>query len=147
MKLPPEEKIYEAYSAIADRRIEMHEDHALVASSDRSRTYTVRWEDMTYASDDNATYWQGYPGYPVLAVLLLKGILEYDEKAVMKMHDIPWKALNDRHKRKYAEALKEALETVRSSGETTEDVERLAEKNNDRLRKLELVIRRKITKK
>lgn len=40
-KLPPIEKIYEAYSAIADNRITLYEDYAIVYSSNRSKEYTV----------------------------------------------------------------------------------------------------------
>jgi hypothetical protein len=78
MKMPPKEKILEAYSAIADRRIDMHENSAEVHSSDASKTYLVEWEGDTFASSDPATYWQSYPGYPVLAVLLKQGRLPLD---------------------------------------------------------------------
>ena len=57
-KSPPIEKIYEAYSAIADMRITIEDNHAAVSSSDGSREYTVTWTDNTYASDDSATYWR-----------------------------------------------------------------------------------------
>ena len=70
-KLPPEEKVYEAFSAIGDGRVEMHDGFAVVRSSDGSRQYTVEWDGNKYTSDDSATFWQGYPGYPVIAVLLL----------------------------------------------------------------------------
>ena len=83
-KTGPIEKIYEAYTAIADDRITMHEDHAEVFSSDRSKSYTVSWKDNAYSSDDSATYWQGYPGYPVIAVLMLQGRLLYDRLAVQR---------------------------------------------------------------
>ena len=72
-KLPPIEKIYEAYSAIADNRIALHENYAAVLSSDKSKEYTVGWNGNVYTSDDNATYWQGYAGYPVIAVLMEAG--------------------------------------------------------------------------
>ena len=42
-KMPPIEKAYEAYSAIADGRVEMHDGYALVASSDGVKTYEVAW--------------------------------------------------------------------------------------------------------
>lgn len=79
-KLGPKEKIYEAYSALADERVKLEEDKASVSSSDGKKTYTIRWRDNVYVSDDNATYWQGYPGYPVIAVMMLKGELPYDKE-------------------------------------------------------------------
>ena len=75
-KLPPIEKFYEAYSALADKRVTMGENLATVTSSDGAKTYKVEWQDNTYSSTDNATLWQGYAGYPVLSVLILQKKLE-----------------------------------------------------------------------
>ena len=61
-KLPPIEKIYEAYSAIVDGRIALFENYATVLSSNREKEYTVTWENDVYSANDNATYWQGYAG-------------------------------------------------------------------------------------
>ena len=47
-KLPPIEKIYEAYSALADNRIKISEDFADVLSSDSAKSYKVMWKDNTY---------------------------------------------------------------------------------------------------
>lgn len=110
MKMPPIEKIPEAYSAIVDGRVEMHEDHALVTSSDHSKVYLVKWKENTFYSNDNATYWQGYPGYPVLAVLLLQGRLPYNEDLAKHLKGINWHDLNKKYKRDYHQALEKALE-------------------------------------
>ena len=58
-KMPPIEKIYEAYSAIADNRVVLKENSASVYSSDRSKEYKVTWKEGLYISNDNASYWQG----------------------------------------------------------------------------------------
>ncbi|MEE1274028.1 MAG: exodeoxyribonuclease III [Olegusella sp.] len=118
-KLPPAEKAYEAYSAIADGRVEMHEasgdggtasGYALVDSSDRTKTYEVAWKGDTYSSTDNGTYWQGYAGYPVIAVLVLQGRLpQPPADTLADLAGVPWKQLNDAHKRDYAAAADEAL--------------------------------------
>lgn len=44
-KIGPIEKVYEAYSAIADERVRISADEssALVESSDRQKSYTVTW--------------------------------------------------------------------------------------------------------
>lgn len=143
MKMPPAEKILEAYSAIADNRIIMHENSAEVSSSDGTKTYTVEWDGNMYASSDPATYWQGYPGYPVVAVLMKQGKLPLDEKAVASMANIPWKKLNDAHKRDYAAAAKEALENVANR----EEIMRLAQEGNALLSEMDLVLKRKLKKK
>ena len=46
-KLPPIAKVYEAYSALADDRIVVKEQEALVDSSDYAKTYTC----LLYTSD------------------------------------------------------------------------------------------------
>ena len=68
-KFPPIEKILEAYTAIAEGHVKLENDQALVTSSNEAKTYTVTFHDNTYTSNDNASYWQGYLGYPGIAVL------------------------------------------------------------------------------
>lgn len=142
MKMPPKEKILEAYSAIADERVIMHENSAEVHSSDGSKTYTVEWDGDMYASSDPATYWQSYPGYPVLAVLMKQGRLPVNEKEILTMAKIPWKKLNDAHKRDYAAAAEEALTSV----ENRDAVLKMAEEGNAALAELDLVLKRKLKK-
>lgn len=108
-KLPPLEKVYEAYSAIADGRVTMDKQEASVRSSDGAKEYRVVWDGDVYASDDSATYWQGYAGYPVLAVLLLQGRLPLDQELAARFSGIDWHALNAKHKRGYTAAAAEAM--------------------------------------
>lgn len=103
-KFPPVEKIYEAYSAIVDGRVRLFEDYALVQSSDKKKEYTVTWKDSTYAANDNATYWQGYSGYPILAVLMLQGKLPLDKVTASRFAGVNWTALNRAAKGDYAKA-------------------------------------------
>ena len=107
-KLPPIEKVFEAWTAIADRRIIMkNDDSAEVASSDGEKNYIVKFSGNQYSSNDNATYWQGYAGYPVIAVLMLQGKLPLDMKEAELWKGINWTELNKKHKNKYNEAVKE----------------------------------------
>lgn len=59
-KLPPEEKVYEAWTAIADGRVNLDEAArtATVRSSDGTQTYTIQWDAdrREYSSNDNASY-------------------------------------------------------------------------------------------
>ena len=73
LKMPPMEKIPEAYTAIEDGRINLYNDYALVKSSNNEKEYLIKWQDNIYYSNDNSTYWQGYPGYPIIAILMLQG--------------------------------------------------------------------------
>jgi hypothetical protein len=99
--LPPKEKIYEAYSAIADGRVNMFDGYASVSSSDRKKQYTVEWNEDVYSSNDNASYWQGYMGYPVIAVLMLQGRISCDSAVAEYFADINWKELNTQYKNQY----------------------------------------------
>lgn len=142
MKLPPKEKVLEAYSAIADKRLHMIDDHhATCTSSDGSKTYHIAWDRDTYASDDNATYWQGYPGYPVLAVLLEQGRLTMHKDLIEDMKDIPWKKLlNDQFNRDYSASAAYAMKDLSRK----EEIQKMADQNNRELSDLNLTIKRKV---
>ena len=105
-KLPPIEKIMEAYTAIGDNHIKMFDDYALVTSSDNAKTYTVKWHRDTYQANDNATYWQGYPGYPIIAILLLQNKLPFNKNLAKIFAGINWHDLNDKFNRDYTAAAK-----------------------------------------
>jgi hypothetical protein len=78
-KMPPLIKVYEAMGAVGDGRVRIvDEANALVTSSDGSKTYSVYIGDggRAIASDDNASRWQGYVGYPPIAVLIQRGVLK-----------------------------------------------------------------------
>ena len=142
-KLPVKEKVYEAFTAIADERVRMKDDHAEVDSSNDDKTYTVRWKGNVYTSDDPATYWQQYPGYPVIAVWILQGLLQADRHVIMHTSDIPWHDLNDSNKRNYAAALKEALQ----DNEYEEEILAEGEKVNEQIKDLDVEIRRSLKEK
>ena len=116
IKVPPIEKIHEAYSAIADGRIILRDTEADVSSSDLTKQYLVKWQDETYSSNDNASYWKGYVGYPIIAVLMLQGKLSYDKEIAEHFKGINWKKLNTEHKNKYSEVVKQIMEELNMSG-------------------------------
>ncbi len=121
-KLPLIEKIYEAYSAIADDRIILHEDHASVFSSNRSKEYTVAWDGDIYTSDDNATYWQGYAGYPVIAVLMKQEKLPLDIRIASHFAGVNWTELNAKYKRDYAKAAASVLDSLECGNNEKEQI-------------------------
>lgn len=115
-KLPPIEKIYEAFSAIADNRVVMGQDSAKVASSKQTKEYTVTWKNGIYTSNDNASYWGGYTGYPMIAVLMLQGRLPLDRFIAEHFNGINWAELNARYKAKYAKAVSEIMDGLKAKG-------------------------------
>lgn len=110
-KYPPIEKIAEAYSVIADNRIEkIDENSFLITSSNGEKSYKVVSKDNRYRSNDSATKFQRYAGYPILAVLMYKGLLPVPDGLLPDFAGINWNAINKKYKRDYAAALNAALE-------------------------------------
>lgn len=121
-KFPPIEKILEAYTAIADNHVKLENDQALVTSSNEAKTYTVTFQDNTYTSNDNASYWQGYLGYPGIAVLMLQGKLPYDKKLAQQFAGVDWNKINQEYKRNYAQAA-DAVMTAKGIGKKKAETE------------------------
>ncbi|MBQ6655176.1 MAG: hypothetical protein IJM79_06610 [Erysipelotrichaceae bacterium] len=145
-KLPPIEKIYEAYSAIADGRVNMHEHYAEVTSSDRTKDYIVTFNNRVYSSNDNGSYWQSYAGYPIIAVLMLQGLLSYDASTAMLFKNINWKKLNTQYKNRYSEAVKEIFRDLRNKGVDTDEVSRQVQGVYNELKRLDISLKKSSTK-
>jgi len=141
MKTGPVEKIYEAYTAIADKRIEFAEDgnKAHVRSSDNSKIYTIAWEGNAYSSNDSATYWQGYCGYPVIAVLMEQGLLPLNRDTAALFAGVNWHELNNKHKRNYAAALEEV---IRERGISLGSLQQETEEVYAKMKELDVVLKR-----
>jgi hypothetical protein len=111
-KVPPKAKIYEALTAVADGRVKLKGgETAEVLSSDGTKTYIVEWsadvEQIT--SNDNASYWQGYIGYPIIAVLMVLGRLDFDGRVAQVLSGIAWKQMNRRFRNDYDKAVESVL--------------------------------------
>lgn len=124
-KLPPIEKIPEAYTAIEDSRVIMFDDYANVKSSNNEKEYLIKWKDNVYYSNDNSTYWQGYVGYPVIAVLMLQNKLSLNREISKYFKNINWNQLNKDNKRDYHESLVQALDGV-----AEEDIKKIHDEIN-----------------
>ncbi len=107
LALPPRIKFLEAISAVAGNRIKaLGNEKYEVYSSDNTRVYTVWLHQMAddvwqVCSTDNGTVYRGYVGYPIIAVLIMKEVLPYDEELARSLSRVPWRRLNDKYKRYY----------------------------------------------
>lgn len=130
LKLPPRIKVLEALGCIGDQRIRVINDkEARVISSDHTRNYYV-YVDLDLRavfSDDNGTKFRGYVGYPIIAFLMLKGILPLDENLVKALAGIPWKRLNETYK-SYQVVEKVVLQKAKNFGIEEEYIESFIEK-------------------
>jgi len=101
LRPPPRIKVLEALSSIADGRIErVGEKRWRVVSSDGSRIYDVcvNLEKNVAHSDDNGTVYRGYIGYPIIAALMLLGVVPYNDRVAEAVKGIPWRKLNEEYK-------------------------------------------------
>ena len=118
-KQPPAAKVYEALSAVADGRVSVTgPGAATVLSSGRDRTYKVEWSEdgRVITANDNASYWQGYTGYPIIAVLLTLGTLRVDEAVLPSLAGVDWHDLNTRYRRDYQAAIDHVLQGLDERG-------------------------------
>jgi hypothetical protein len=114
---PPKAKVYEALSAIADGRVKLlGPTKAQVTSSSGDKTYKVEWseDDSAVYSNDNASHWQHYLGYPILAVWMLRGKLRYDPKMAVLLAGVPWKRLNGQFRNNYDKAIESVLNDLKA---------------------------------
>lgn len=118
-KMPPAAKIYEAIGALGDGRVTLIDDsHARVRSSGGEKSYDVEMsaDGREVSSNDNASYWQGYLGYPGIAVMLARGFLKVNPAAVKALTGVPWKELNRRFRNDYAKTIAEVEARMKKAG-------------------------------
>jgi hypothetical protein len=120
-QMPPPIKVYEAIGAIGDGRVRAIDDAQNVwevVSSDSTKTYRVEVsaDGREISSNDNASYWQGYLGYPAIAVLIARGKLHASAETTRMLAGIPWKELNRRFKNDYARTAAEVARIVAERG-------------------------------
>ena len=129
-KMPPLVKAYEALGAIGDGRVRIEDSRrAAVASSDGSKTYEVETsaDGREIASNDNASYWQGYVGYPAIAVLLARGFYRAPANVTDALAGVAWKELNRKFKNDWARTIAEVEQELEQAGHDPDGVRSEAE--------------------
>jgi hypothetical protein len=136
--MPPLIKLYEAIGAIGDGRVTIVDaQDATVASSDGRKTYAIAIDGRTIFANDNASYWQGYLGYPAIAVLIARGVLSCRRETAAALRGIPWKELNRRFRNDYTRTLVEVARTLEARGADPASVRGECEALLEALRRLE----------
>ena len=92
--------------------------HASVTSSDSAKVYTVESsaDGTEISSNDNASFWQGYLGYPAIATLIARGLIDADQTATRALAGVQWKALNTRYRNDYDRTLEEVMSDAAARG-------------------------------
>ncbi|MEM2823047.1 MAG: hypothetical protein QXF69_03035 [Thermofilaceae archaeon] len=140
LDMPPRIKVLEALGSIADGRVGLVSGkEAVVGSSMGDREYRVYVdpERGEAYSNDNGTKFRGYIGYPIIAVLMLRGVLPYDERIAKAFAGLPWKELNERYKR-YAVVEEIVKREASKKGVRREEVDHFIESVLRELAKLRL---------
>jgi hypothetical protein len=123
-KQPPIKKVYEALGAVVDGRIEAGGDGAKVYSSSGNKFYEVFYDPIEQAimANDNASYWQGYLGYPAIAFLMKVGVVSFDKKVGELLQGVAWKDLNVKYKGNFEKVWASVIETkTETEKQTLED--------------------------
>jgi hypothetical protein len=98
LSMPPRVKVLEAAGAVAGNRVRVLSDQqAEVKASEGDRVYNVflDLDRMLADSDDNGTTYRNYVGYPILAFMMVKGVLPYDEEVGRALKDVKWRTINE----------------------------------------------------
>ena len=142
---PPRIKVFEALGSITDGRVEIIEDNGKLvkarvtsSSGDRSYNVVIDLESMKVYSSDNGTIHRGYVGYPIIAVLMKKGTLPFEDNYAEALKGVPWKTLNETYK-KYSIVEEIVFRQARSKGVHRRHLEAFAKKVLGELGRLKLV--------
>lgn len=103
--------VYEALSALADSRIETGDTSAKCFSTSGNKFYTINFdlEKMKFMSNDNMAYYKEEISYPMLAVLLLKKKILFNEEIIPYFKNVPWKDINQKNKNNYMKSVDDFL--------------------------------------
>ena len=126
-KTPLIMKVYEALGAIADGRIRVDGNEAKVVSSQKTKTYKVIYDPRlnTIVASDSGTFWQRYVSYPSIALLLEKGIIDYDKSVVAELKGFVWKDIADSYKHDYEAMEKYILSKAKDSEKVRLECQRI----------------------
>ena len=94
LKLPPRIKVLEAVSAVAKGRVIKEDGAFRVSASAGNREYLVILQGDFVYSNDNGTLYRGYIGYPIIAAMIVEGIVPDFRELGNALKDIPWAELN-----------------------------------------------------
>jgi hypothetical protein len=138
-EIPPIAKAYEALGAIGDGRVRISDGtHAVVTSSSGGKNYQVETsaDGREISSNDNASYWQGYLGYPAIAALIKRGLYRAPANVTDALAGIPWHEINRRNRNNYAKTLAEVDKLIEENGHDPDAVRSEAEALLEWLKKL-----------
>ena len=138
--MPHKVKVLEALGAIADKRVNLNGNKAIVISSTKDKEYKVYYYPDRNAvwSTDNGTRFRKYVGYPIISVLMLKGILPFNKKFANALKGIKWKEVNDKFKRDYNKTMEYVYDIAEKNGVEVKKLKEFVDEVMEKLEKLKL---------
>ena len=125
--MPPRIKALEAISSIAAGRVKkIGPGMYKVVSSKGEKTYTVIIKGNTVFSNDNGTIHRGYVGYPIIAALMLEGVLPKNDAIGKAIKDVPWADWNESLK-SYKKVEEKVKEEAKKNGVEPKDIDEYVE--------------------
>jgi hypothetical protein len=139
-KLPPKIKILEALGSLADSRLQVSGNRAKVFSSSRNKYYDVFFDpdSNSIMSNDNGSYWQGYLGYPAIALLLHLNVLKFNQVYADWLKGIKWKDINTKFDNDFEKTTVWIHKNIEDKGFDPQDLEREVDKIYSQLESLGL---------
>ena len=130
--------MYEALGAVADSRIEVSGNTGKCYSSSGNKYYDITFDPKSNAimSNDNTSYWTGELGYPAIAFLLKKGVLEYRAELAKLLKGVAWKDINQKFKNDFDAALEYILSDMDTNNK--DDLEQYTQLLVEEVNKLNL---------
>lgn len=144
MTMPRKEKIYEAFTVLADDRLTIEENLAKVKSSDNKKEYIIEWNETEISSTDNETFWQKRPGYPIIAVWMKTEKVKYNKEILKHFAKINWHELNEKNKKDYQKGIDEILSDLEEKNINTEEIKKEVDKIYDQISRFSYEIVRKV---
>ncbi|MGC8600072.1 MAG: hypothetical protein ACP5LX_03315 [Nitrososphaeria archaeon] len=138
LRLPPRIKVLEAISSISAGRIKKESNGIYkIRSSRGEKEYIVIIKNSTAYSNDNGTIFKGYIGYPIIAALMIEGILPKNEKIGEAIKDIPWADLNESLK-SYKKVEEKVKEEAKKNGVQPDEIDEYVESVMEALKMITL---------
>lgn len=132
-KKPHISKVYEALTAIADDRMEIHGNSAKCYSSSGDKFYDIKYDPKigSIMSNDNAAYYTRSLSYPIIAYLMMIDKIPYEKSLLEIFKEIYWKDINQNFKNDYDKSIKYVMGEFKQNGEDVENIRREIKKIYD----------------
>lgn len=118
---PPKDNhvVYEALTALADNRFDLiSENRAICYSTSKLKHYEVEYNHLnsTIMSNDNMAFYNGEVSYPMVAMLLFKGVIKYNKDLLKPLKGVFWKEINQKNANDYPQSVKQVLLKIDTLG-------------------------------